>query len=229
VGFRVADSEEVRMGFVPATDVEIIDSWNVLGLNATGSHDVRIDDVFIPMDHSWSVTEPFCWSSETLFRFPIYGMLAMGVAAVMLGIARGAIDDVLSLAADKIPTGSKRPLAQRAVVQDALARSTAQLDAARAYLRFEAERAWSSADSGGAVDAMTRTRLRMAATHAGDAATDVVERMFRVAGGTAIYRTSRLEQRFRDVNTAAQHMMIAQPTWEMAGRVLLGLGEHDQL
>ena len=155
-------------------------------------------------------------------------MLAMGVSAVMLGIAGGAIDDVMALATDKVPTGSRRTLAERPSVQDAVARSTAQLEAARTYLHFESDRGWERARHG-EIDPMTRTRLRMAATHAADASTEVVERMFRVAGGTAIYRTSRLEQRLRDINTAAQHMMVAQPTWEMAGRALLGLGEHDQL
>lgn len=229
VGFHVEEVEEIRMGFVPAGAVEIIDSWNVLGLSATGSHDIRLDEVFIPESHSWSVTNPTCWSDEPLFSFPIYGMLAMGVAAVMSGVAHGAISDVLALATAKTPTGSRRTLAQRPMVQDAVARSTAQLEAGRAYMRFEGERAWERAGLDGAMDPMTRTRLRMAATHMADAATAVVERMFRVAGGTAIYRTSRLEQRMRDVNTAAQHMMVAQPTWEMAGKVLLGVGEHDQL
>jgi len=228
VGFRVEGSDEIRMGFVPAPDVEIIDSWNVLGLNATGSHDIRLEGVIIPDDHSWSVTSPECRTDEPLFHFPIYGMLAMGVSAVMLGIAGGAIDDVMALATDKVPTGSRRTLAERPSVQDAVARSTAQLEAARTYLHFESDRGWERARHG-EIDPMTRTRLRMAATHAADASTEVVERMFRVAGGTAIYRTSRLEQRLRDINTAAQHMMVAQPTWEMAGRALLGLGEHDQL
>ena len=228
VGFRVEGSDEIRSGFFPASQVQIIDTWSVLGLDATGSNDIMLNDVFVPTERTWSLDgQP--WTEEPLFRFPIYGLLAVGVAAVMVGIARGAIEDFVELAREKTPTGSRRKLADRPMIQEAVARSEAQLGAARAYLKSETGGAWDHAVGGGEIDADVRARLRMAASHAAEASVDVVTRMFRAAGGTAVYKRSRLEQRLRDVNTAAQHMMVAQPTWEVAGRVLLGIGEHGQL
>jgi alkylation response protein AidB-like acyl-CoA dehydrogenase len=55
-----------------------------------------------------------------------------------------------------------------------------------------------------------------AAARAADAA-------YGLAGGSAIYASSPLERRFRDIHTATQHMMVGPTTWELAGRVLLGL------
>jgi len=43
------------------------------------------------------------------------------------------------------------------------------------------------------------------------------------AGGTAIYETSPLQKRFRDVHAATQHMLIGPSTWELTGRLMLGL------
>jgi alkylation response protein AidB-like acyl-CoA dehydrogenase len=147
----------------------------------------------------------------------------------MTGIAGGAIDDVVALASGKVPTGSSRTLAERPAVQEAVARATAQLEAARAYVRAVSEESWSLAESGVELGPGSRARLRMAATHAAGTSVDVVTAMFRVAGGSAVYRRSSLEGRLRDVNTAAQHMMVAQPTWELAGRMLLGAGGADRL
>ena len=55
---------------------------------------------------------------------------------------------------------------------------------------------------------------------------DVISRMYRLLGGNSIFETSCLQQHFRDVHVASQHMMVGQPIMEMAGRVLLGLDEE---
>ena len=68
-----------------------------------------------------------------------------------------------------------------------------------------------------------RARLRLAATHATVASARVVDLMYNAGGGTSIYRTSPLQRRFRDVHTATQHVMVAPPTFEVVGRLLLGL------
>ena len=44
-----------------------------------------------------------------------------------------------------------------------------------------------------------------------------------MAGGTAVYSSHPLQRRLRDAEVATQHMMIAPPTYELTGRVLLGL------
>jgi alkylation response protein AidB-like acyl-CoA dehydrogenase len=67
----------------------------------------------------------------------------------------------------------------------------------------------------------------MAATHAVEAAAATVDAAWSVAGGSAIREESPLERRFRDVHAATQHMMVAPATWELAGRILLGV-ETDE-
>jgi alkylation response protein AidB-like acyl-CoA dehydrogenase len=68
-----------------------------------------------------------------------------------------------------------------------------------------------------------RARLRGAATHAVDASRQAVDLMYGLAGGSAVYTGSPLQRHLRDIHTATQHMMVAQPTWELAGRVMLGM------
>jgi alkylation response protein AidB-like acyl-CoA dehydrogenase len=75
----------------------------------------------------------------------------------------------------------------------------------------------------GAISTEQRLGLRLAATHATAAAAEVVTTMYHAAGGSAIYDSSPLQRRFRDVHVATQHMMVAPSTWELAGRLLLGL------
>jgi len=68
-----------------------------------------------------------------------------------------------------------------------------------------------------------RGRLRLAATHATTAAAGAVDVAYTLGGGTAVYAESPLQRAFRDVHVVTQHMMVAPASWELAGRVLLGL------
>jgi alkylation response protein AidB-like acyl-CoA dehydrogenase len=68
-----------------------------------------------------------------------------------------------------------------------------------------------------------RARLRAAATHAVDCSRQATDLMYGLGGGSAVYATSPLQRHMRDIHTATQHMMVAQPTWELVGRVLLGM------
>jgi alkylation response protein AidB-like acyl-CoA dehydrogenase len=68
----------------------------------------------------------------------------------------------------------------------------------------------------------TRADLRLALTHAVRTSARVVDLMYEAAGGSAVFRTSPLQRCFRDVHTATQHAMVAPPTLETIGSVLLG-------
>lgn len=211
-----------RMMLLPASEVEIIDTWTVSGLCGTGSHDIAIHDRFIPAARSVSLVTDQPQHDGTLYRFPVFGLLALGIAAVALGIARRAIDELTVLAGEKVPTLSQRRLAERSAVQADVARAEAALGAARAYLLERIGSATAAAERG-TITAAERARLRLAASHATTQAAAVVDRMYEAAGGSAIYASSPLQRCFRDIHAATQHAMVAAGSWELAGRVLLGL------
>ncbi len=68
-----------------------------------------------------------------------------------------------------------------------------------------------------------RADLRLAATHMVHTAAGVVDRMFTLAGGDAVFAASPLQRALRDIHVATQHMMVAEPTFELVGRLHLGL------
>ena len=43
---------------MPAASIEIVDAWHVAGLRGSGSHDVKVRDVFVPADHVASFGAP---------------------------------------------------------------------------------------------------------------------------------------------------------------------------
>ena len=97
------------------------------------------------------------------------------------------------------------------------------MDAARALVRESVAEAWEEAAASGAVSLSRRAALRRAATHATTASAAAVTSMYEAGGGSAIYDSSPLQRHFRDVHVATQHMMVGPATWELAGRIALGL------
>jgi alkylation response protein AidB-like acyl-CoA dehydrogenase len=93
---------EVRLLFFARSDVEIIDTWHVGGLRGTGSHDYRVQDLFVP-DHRtcWFTEEPV--ELGPLYALPLIALSTALMAGVVLGIARHALDALEELAAVKTP------------------------------------------------------------------------------------------------------------------------------
>ena len=157
-----------------------------------------------------------------LYAFPVFGLLALAIAATALGIARGAVDDLVELAGAKTPTMAKRSLGAQPDTQARMAHAEARLRSARALIDQAVGEAWEDAQGQHAVTVERRAALRMAASHAMESAAGVVDEMYALGGGTSIYETSLLQRRFRDVHVATQHMLVGPSAWEFAGRVLLG-------
>jgi alkylation response protein AidB-like acyl-CoA dehydrogenase len=217
------DMPDVRLMLAPAAEWRIHDTWRVSGLRATGSHDIELADRFVPVAHAASVFSDAPVQSGPLYAFPLFGLLALAIGAVGLGIARGALDDLVALAGAKTPTGSRRPLARRATVQAQTAGAEASLRAARTLLRDSVDEAWEGALARGEVSIDQRTALRLASSHAATTGAAVAATAYHLGGGTAIYDDSPLQRRFRDAHVVTQHMLVAPATLELTGRLLLGL------
>ena len=159
---------------------------------------------------------------EIGFRFDRGGWLAPGVANALAAHLSNMIDELVDLAGGKKPSGSARPLASRAAAQSEVARAEATLRSARAFYYEAIETAWQEA-LGGSLSTESRRDIRLATTHATHASAEAVDRMFHLGGGTSVYRTSPLQRIFRDVHVATQHMMIGPSTYELTGRLYLGL------
>ena len=209
--------------FMDPGDVELIDTWDVAGLAGTGSVDFEARDVFVPEGRWVQIGADGPVRDNAWSRFSFYGLLASGVAAAAVGMARRSIDELVELAGSKKPQGSTRTLGERAATQAETAQAEARLASAWSLMLDAVDDAFQSALTGRPSTVDQKRRIRLAATHATQTAADVAASMFRTAGGAAVYRTSPIQRCFRDTAVAAQHAMVAPRTMETAGRLRMGL------
>ena len=209
--------------WIKASDCRIIDTWDTAGLRATGSHDIEVTDVFVPRHRTIALPLLDPVAEGALFRFPVVGLWSVGLAAAALGIAKAAIDELLRLAETKTPFGMSSALSTRTTAQIAFCEATAMARSARALLVEETTRVWETVQAGAPLTPTQRGLLRIAATHATAASAGAVDRMYTAAGATALFASSPLQRCLRDVRAITQHVFVAPPTYEMLGKIVLGV------
>ncbi|WP_257448349.1 acyl-CoA dehydrogenase family protein [Archangium lipolyticum] len=226
---REGGMPEVRQLFFPREGATLHDTWHAAGLCGTGSGDIEVKDLFVPTEMSTSLVTERPRVDRPLYAFPAFGLLGVGIPAVALGIARRAIDELTALAPQKkiMPLG-RHSVASRPAVQEAVAEAEATLRSARAFL-METVHTTFEAATRREVSLRHKAELRLAYTHAARSSARVVDRMYEVAGGASVYRASPLQRCLRDVHVATQHAMVAQPTLETIGSVLLGVDANTTM
>ena len=223
LGGTQTDGGEFHLMFAPAADVELLDTWYASGLKATGSTDFRMTDVFVPDGRS---VQPFAGRLEVdapIGRFPNFNLLAAGVAAAALGIARRAVDEIVALAQGKTPLFSSKTLAASSLAQMDIARAEGAVGAATAFLLDELSVAWDAVLAGGHIPLDQRARVRIACSHAVQEAARAVDLAYHLGGGSSVYSANVLQRCFRDVHTVTQHLMVSTRIFETAGKVMLGI------
>ncbi len=217
-----------RAFLMPREDWEIVDTWDTAGLRGSGSADVKVDGPFIPEKATlpkdlFSTCETF--SSPTL-RNPMQAHYNKG--AVALGIARGAINDLIELAMEKTPWGSGSLLADQPELQYRLGEAEATVRAAKAFM-IDAQEVTERhlgplpKDGGRArPDWEVTQRSYLSCVHAAQVSRHVVDTIHNTAGTTASRMESPLERRLRDSHQAAAHAAISWRQYRNLGSTYLG-------
>jgi alkylation response protein AidB-like acyl-CoA dehydrogenase len=232
----IFDGDQPRMGesgpemvvaFVPPSDVEIIDTWYVTGLRASGTQDLRVDNVYVSDEMTGLASMPQgvrAVRESALNRFPFFSLVGLVQAPpVCLGLARRAVEEFRQLALTKQSAFGGPRLAEQVQAQVGLARAEALVQSARVYWYEQVEMVWETALHARAFSLEDRVAARIASLMAAEQSLAAVDTLYRLAGSSAIFQSSPLERCFRDVHTAAQHLQVQEGRWETAGRVLMGL------
>lgn len=211
-----------RTAVMPASAVTIDETWNTIGLAATGSHDVVVENVFVPEE--WTFTRGGAPNLDIpLYSYPSLGLAAQVLTVVGLGCARRALDEVRNMAAHRSITGAPT-LGDRPYVQQMVGEAEAELGAARALFYAATHNVWDRLCAGQAASVEDANSVRLAATHAAQVAFDVARKCFSMGGIAAVQTDHILGRCLQDCAVVAQHAFMARGNYEVGGKVALGRG-----
>jgi indole-3-acetate monooxygenase len=216
-----------RVLVFPRADATILDTWHVAGLNGTGSHDYTVSNLFVPEERTFELVGEPAYHAGPLYKGRFF-LLAHGAHG--LGIARAAVDTLTELVRSKRQSGAGLDVyvRDRPYVQTAVAQAEALVRGARAYLWEATRQVWDEACSTGTISVENRALARLANSASFESAVRAVDLAYTVGGGTSVYRSSPLQQYFRDIHTASQHSVVSPGSFELIGNALLLQSGLDQ-
>ncbi len=209
-------------------DFEILDTWYTGGLCGSGSHDVRVDDVFVP-EERLLVTLGAARHDSPLLNFPLGSRLSYNKVAVSLGLARAAVDAFVTLAEGKMPRFSGRGLSARPRAHRAVAEAEVRLRAGRALVMDLVAEMWAKVQAREHISTRERALFQLACSDAVRGCTEAVNLVCEAAGTSANFQSQPLERISRDVRVVGQHLTVAAHNIEDAGRVLLGQPPEEMM
>jgi indole-3-acetate monooxygenase len=212
---------DLRVLLVPKGRYAILDTWHVGGLRGSGSHDVVVDDVFVPIEDSVAPAPPVA-NNSPLAQLPIIPMMIAGIGAQFLGMARSALAVTIDILRNKVSVDPGMSIRERPSVLADIASYRAACAAAESHLHATMVTTWDKVKRQ-LPTVEDRAALYSAGLYAANVARAGVVAMHAAAGTTALYVDCPLERSIRDLQTMERHI-AAQPVWlEDAGRVLVGL------
>jgi alkylation response protein AidB-like acyl-CoA dehydrogenase len=159
-----------------------------------------------------------------LYAFP--GILLFNHCAVVLGIARAAIDEFCSLARERRHAGGTL-IAEEDYARAAVAHAEAVLGSARSYCFEVMGELWQSLERGDEPTPNQRAHYRLMIAHAHTASVEAVQLVYHAAGTAAIQQSNPLDRCLRDVLTANQHLVATPRAYQTSGAMLLGYEPND--
>jgi indole-3-acetate monooxygenase len=208
------------------TEVEIIDTWDSLGMRGTDSNDIVANGVSVPESRAFRLdpdSVPAAPFDGPLYRMPALAATYTIIAPVALAIGRGAIRELRDIVTNKIPLGSMKTARDRGAVQSAVAEAEGMVRSARLLFYDTLTRAWERAVTRKPFSLEDKADLMLASTWAVRSAARATDLMHRMGGTNGIYARSRLERHFRDAQTVRHHGFVSDSRLETVGQVYLGV------
>jgi alkylation response protein AidB-like acyl-CoA dehydrogenase len=231
----VFDGDQPRMtpfgpevvGLVMRTsEVEIIETWDSLGMRGTDSNDIAANGVFVPRSRVFPLRPDYVPSPPfdgPLYRLPALAATFTIIAPVALAIGRGAVRELRRIVESKVPLGSMKTARTRGAVQAAVAEAEAMMRSARLFFYDALASAWERAVAHEPFTLEHKADLMLASTWAVRSAARATDLMHRMGGTAGIYTRSRLERYFRDAQTVRHHGFVSDSRLETVGQVYLGV------
>jgi alkylation response protein AidB-like acyl-CoA dehydrogenase len=223
-GFHAMDASDpehpqIVHGFLPrdTPGIQIVDTWDTLGMRATQSQDTILDKAFVP-DELVTLVCPPGFAGAGMFQVGVFAWALLGFSAVYLGAAKRAFDMTIEQMPKRSSIALTNSMAHHPEVQHNVAEMRIAYDAAEAMLERTATD-WAT----GVAHADWPVRLVATRSFVINQAFDIVDRALDLSGGSGAFKRNRLEQLFRDVRMGRFHPGNTMFAHEVIGKLCLGI------
>lgn len=225
-----ADGIDPVLVVLPADRVEVVDTWHTAGMRATGSHDLVVDDVFVPEHRLVAVADIYGGTAPgarahgvPTYRWPMVPALALTASMPVLGAAERVTELFAERLGGRVLAYSGVAQKDQPAAQIRLGEARVRLSELRALIAATADEIEAIVVSGGRVSRSVRADARLAAARTVHECRAIIADLLEAAGASAHFLSSPLQRAKRDVDIAAGHVVFDYDTSrELAGALAIG-------
>ena len=210
---KAGDAPDYRTFLVPLGDYKIVDNWNVSGLEGTGSHDIIVNDVFVPEYRThraldgFAGTSPGCaLNTNPVFRLPFGQVFVRAVSSSSIGALQGALDAYIAVNKNRVGLNDGKRASQDPNGQYAVAEARAVIDECKIVLHRNFDRMMDSVHSGAPLSIDERIKMRFDAARVSEKCADAMTKLFYGCGAQGIFRDHPINRFWLDINTGRTHV-----------------------
>jgi 3-hydroxy-9,10-secoandrosta-1,3,5(10)-triene-9,17-dione monooxygenase len=203
---------DARNFLLPRSDYRIVENWDVMGLRATGSNDVVVEDVFVPAHRTVRELDLFAMScpgheinTSPLYRIPFAQIFNRTVSSTSLGALRRALNAFVEQTREKRATYTGERLARDTTIQYAVAEVERLLDEELLIQERDARELFAHAQAQ-SWTLERRAALGFATTATVSRCVAGIDRLMEFSGAKALFRGNVIQQAFLDIHTARAHV-----------------------
>jgi 3-hydroxy-9,10-secoandrosta-1,3,5(10)-triene-9,17-dione monooxygenase len=207
------EAPDYRTFLVPAADYDIVDNWNVSGLEGTGSHDIVVQGAFVPeyrthrSIHGFECNSPGnAVNTHYIFRLPFGQIFVRAVSSASIGCLKGVIDNYIAVNKDRVGLNDGNKIATDPDARMALAEAVCTVDECQTIMLRNFEVLVAAAKSGISLSLDERIKMRFDAALVSRKCTDAINQMFIACGAQGIFRDHPLNRAWLDINAGRTHV-----------------------
>lgn len=205
---------EMRSFLLPRSDYAIDrDAWHVFGLQGTGSHDIIVEDVFVPDYRTHRAMDGFLCTNPgqaendaPLFTLPWAQVFVRSVSTAAFGGARAAVNAAIEIMQSRVSTNTGKAAKVDPFLHAAIAKAHAQILEMETTLRTTFDELMDYATRGEAIPMEKRALFAYSSSTVVRRLADIADDMVQLLGGRAIYMTSPIMQPWLDLHAGRAHV-----------------------
>lgn len=215
----------------PTSEVTVLDTWHIDGMEGTGSHDLLLDDAFVPEYRTMNMADMRDGNGHgarlyenPIYRQPMTAFLGVTAGIGAVGIARAAIAVYQQQLEGRFIHGTSQRLSERPAAQMRLGNAEMMVDNAELLMHAAVRDNVALGARGGPISFHERTRLRLRIAQAVHMCREAAASLVQAGGAGAHMRGNPLQRHLRDLNVMSNHIMYdLDAATELNGRAMLGL------
>ncbi|MEM7303776.1 MAG: acyl-CoA dehydrogenase family protein [Pseudomonadota bacterium] len=207
--------KEMRRYYVPVSNCEVLDTWDVVAMKATGSHDVIIECEFVPAHRSILVSELRERTGEgikhnpgSLWQVPLLSFMVLGAVGPFVGAAEAMLEIVTDVMKVKVGAYSGEKQSGLMSQNIRIARLSMDLDATIRLWEGHIEELWEQVESGKEISPERRQELRAVSSHIARSCTGIITELAGCVGSRSYFSDSPIQRIHRDIASLSTHALF---------------------